>query len=51
MKEFHCFYKNFHSLSYDDNQAAFDEEKRLNITPKKRNETKRNELGRARARS
>jgi hypothetical protein len=29
-------YKKFPSLSFDDNQAAFDERKRLNITPKKR---------------
>jgi hypothetical protein len=36
MRKFHRFYKSFHSLSYDDNQAAFNERKRLNITPKKR---------------
>jgi hypothetical protein len=28
-------YKKFSSLSFDDNQAAFDERKRLNITPKR----------------
>jgi hypothetical protein len=29
-------YKKFPSLSFDDNQAALDDRKRLNITPKKR---------------
>jgi hypothetical protein len=29
-------YKKFPSLSFDDNQAAFDERKRLIVTPKKR---------------
>jgi hypothetical protein len=36
MKEFHRFYKNFHSLSYKTTIAGFDEQKRLNITSQKR---------------